>query len=84
MAFKEELTQLLSRPESGIEAPQFDLEETPNGKVGGFLISRTFADKPQIQRQNMVWDYLDSALKPEQICQIVSLVTITPDEASAE
>ena len=82
MPLKEELTTLLRQPESGISSPQFDLEETPNGKVGGFIISPTFAGKAQIERQNIVWDYIDAHLNREQILHIISLVTVTPEEAS--
>lgn len=58
--------------------------ETPNGKVGGFIISPTFAGKSQIERQNMVWGCLDGHLDHEHILHIVSLVTITPDEAKED
>jgi len=80
MALKEELTILLSDPASGIQGPKLDLEEGPNGKVGGFIISPTFEGKSQIERQNMLWDYLDARLDPEKARHIVSLVTITPEE----
>ena len=80
MALKEELEILLTNPESGIQTPKFDLEET-NGKVGGFIISPTFEGMTQIERQNLLWDYLDAKLDREKILHIVSLVTITPDEA---
>ena len=80
MALKNDLTNLISNPGSGIQSPEFDLEETPNGKVGGFVISKTFAGKSQIERQNMLWDYIDKNLSKEQILHIVSLVTVTPDE----
>ncbi|MHC4445247.1 MAG: BolA family protein [Planctomycetota bacterium] len=81
MALKDDLTTLISDPASGIENPVFELEEAPGDKVSGFIISPTFAGKTQIERQNMVWDYLDNNLDKEQILRIVSLVTVTPDEA---
>jgi hypothetical protein len=84
MALKDDLTTLLSDPASGIAKPEFELEETPNGKVGGFIISPTFVGKSQIERQNMVWDYLDEKLDKEKILHIVSLVTVTPDEAKED
>lgn len=83
MALKDELTAVMTDPESGLEEPVLDLEEAPNGKVAGFIISRTFAGKSQLERQNMVWDYLDRRLKQKQILRIISLVTVTPDEAKA-
>lgn len=84
MALKEELTDLLSNPASGIQTPEFDLEEGPNGNVGGFVISPTFAGKSQIERQNMIWDFLDANLDQEKIRHIVSLVTITPEEGEED
>ena len=80
MPLKDKLTTTISSPTSGIATPEFDLEETPAGKVGGFIISPSFAGKSQIERQNMLWDYLDKSLSKEQILRIVALVTVTPDE----
>ena len=84
MALKDDLTVLFADPASGIEAPGLDLEAAPNGKVAGFIISRTFAGKSQIERQNMIWDYLDNRLDRERMLHIVSLVTVTPDEAKED
>jgi tRNA-dihydrouridine synthase len=80
MALKEKLTALLTAPESGITDPEFDLEVTPTGKVGGFVVSPTFSGKTQLERQNMVWDYIDGHLDKDDILRIVSLVTVTPEE----
>ena len=66
------------------ESLQIAFEETPAGKVGGFIISPSFVGKSQIERQNMLWDYLDHAMTKEQILGIVSLVTVTPEEAQAD
>lgn len=84
MALKEDLTTLVSNPASGIMTPKFELEETPMGKVGGFIISPTFAGKSQIERQNMIWDYLDHKLDKTHILHIVTLVTVTPAEAQED
>ena len=81
MEFKEELEQTLSDPESKIEKPKFELESIPKGKVGGFVISRTFFGMSQLDRQNLVWDYLDAKLPKEKRMRIVTLVTLTPGEA---
>ena len=80
MAIKDDIETLIRNPASGIATPEFNLEETPSGKVGGFVISPTFVGKSQLERQNMLWDYLDDNLNQEQILHIVSLVTVTPDE----
>lgn len=84
MALKEDLTTLIRDPASGIETPEFRLEETSGSKVAGFIISKTFEGKTQIERQNMLWDYLDDNLDKEQILRIVSIVTLTPDEAEED
>jgi len=80
MKLKERITALISDPNSGIETPEFDLEESLDGKVGGFIISPTFKDKSQIERQNMVWDYLEKSIDSEKIPCIIVLVMVTPDE----
>jgi acid stress-induced BolA-like protein IbaG/YrbA len=84
MPLKEHLTETISNPASGIAAPEFELEEAADGKVGGFIISPSFAGKSQLERQNILWDYLDQALTQEQALGIVSLVTITPEEAQED
>lgn len=81
MPLIDKLTTTLSDPASEIATPEFELEETPTGKVGGFIISPSFAGKSQIERQNMLLDYLDQSLNAEQALGIISLVTVTPDEA---
>jgi acid stress-induced BolA-like protein IbaG/YrbA len=80
MGLKNKIMTLIEKSESGITNPEFKLDEAPGDKVGGFIISPTFVDKPQIERQNMVWDYLDDNLNEEQIRHIICLVTVTPDE----
>ena len=67
MAIKDDIETLIRNPASGIATPEFNLEETPSGKVGGFVISPTFVGKSQLERQNMLWDYLDDNLNQEQI-----------------
>ena len=84
MPLKDTLETLIKDRASGIAAPELELEEAANGKVGGFVISTTFAGKPQLERQNMLWDYLDHTLNPDQVLHIVSLVTLTPEEAKED
>ncbi len=82
MEIKKELESLLNEPESGIKKPAFDLEKMKGGKVGGFVISRTFTGMDQLDRQNLVWNYLEKKWPPEKLLKIVTLVTISPEEAS--
>ena len=80
MGLKETLMKLISKDASPIKDSKFNLQETRGGKVGGFIISPTFVGMSQIERQNMVWDYLDKNLDKREILHIVSLVTVTPEE----
>jgi len=84
MDFKDELISTLSSPTSGIFSPQFDLEKTPSGRVGGFIVSPTFEGMSQFDRQHLVWDYLDKVFGPDRLTNIVTLVTVTPDEAETD
>ena len=71
---------MLRQPASGIESPEFAFEQTPSGKVGGFIISHTFEPMTQLDRQNMVWEFLEKQLPVEKVLKIVTLVTVTPEE----
>ena len=81
MDLKDELIHTLSAPGSGISDPQFDLEAMPTGKIAGFVVSKTFEGMPQIERQQKIWSVLDKTFSPEQLLKIVTLITVTPDEA---
>jgi len=35
----------------------------------------------QLDRLNKLWNYLEDVLKPEELRNIITLVTVTPDEA---
>jgi len=84
MDFKADLIRTLSAPNSGIANPQFDLEAMPTGKVAGFVVSKTFEGMPQLDRQHLIWSVLDKTFTPDQLLNIVTLITVTPDEASKE
>ena len=84
MDFKQELIGALSNSASGILMPQFDIKRHRHGCVGGFLISPSFAGKDQIDRQKMVWDYLEKIFPQEKTRKIDVLVTITPEEAKED
>ena len=80
-SLREKLVNALVSPSSGIVDPILDFKETPTHKVGGFIVSKTFLDMDQLDRQNKVWNYLEEVLQPEELMNIVSLVTVTPEEA---
>jgi len=64
----------------GLDNPKLELELTPTGRIGGFIISDSFLGKSQIERQNMLWDKLDNILDEEINSKVIGLLTMTPDE----
>ncbi|MEE4356330.1 MAG: hypothetical protein V2I97_07655 [Desulfococcaceae bacterium] len=79
MDFKEELENILS--DMGFSAQELELEKTPAGKIGGFVISDSFSGKSQMDRQNMLWEQLDRILDEEKRSKIIGILTMTPAEA---
>lgn len=65
----------------GLAEPVIELEKAPNGKVGGFVISKSFVDRTQSERQTLIWNEFKKRLSPEMQLQIMSILTLTPDEA---
>ena len=80
-SLKEKLEKALTDSASGIIDPVVELEQTSSYKVGGLVISNTFSDMDQLDRQNKIWNYLERVLQQEELLNIVSLITVTPDEA---
>jgi acid stress-induced BolA-like protein IbaG/YrbA len=75
---EEEVRQALLS--AGYKPAEIELETTSTGKVGGFVISRTFAGISQMERQEKLWSQLGERLDPEKLRDIVSLLTMTPEE----
>jgi acid stress-induced BolA-like protein IbaG/YrbA len=75
---EEELRQALLA--AGYKPEEIVLETTSTGKVGGFVISASFVGISQIERQERLWSQLGQHLAPETLRNIVSLLTMTPDE----
>ncbi len=78
MEFKEELGKMVSR--IGLENPVLEIDMTPTGRFGGFVISESFSGMSHIDRQNMLWDKLDKILDEKRRLKIVGLLTMTPAE----
>ena len=78
MEFRQELESILSR--IGLENPILEIDMTPTGRFGGFVISETFSGMPHIDRQNMLWDGLEKILDEEKQSKIIALLTMTPAE----
>ena len=79
MEFKEELEVALNA--RGLENAEIQLDTNGAGKVGGYILSETFSGKSQLERQDMVWDFLGERLTKQKQLKIVSLLTLTPAEA---
>jgi acid stress-induced BolA-like protein IbaG/YrbA len=71
----------------GLEELEIDIEESGSGKIGGFIVSKSFEGMSQIDRQNYIWDYLEKQLSEEKHKKIRAILTLTPaesDEAELE
>ena len=79
MEIKDELEAVLKS--MGLENAEIQLETNGAGKVGGYILSETFAGKSQLERQDMVWDFLGKRLTKQKQLKIISLLTLTPAEA---
>jgi hypothetical protein len=60
-----------------------ELEDAPNGKVGGIVLSRSFAKKSPTERQDHIWKYLDASLTPHERTRVTFIVADTPEEYEA-
>jgi len=67
----------------GFSDAEVQLENTGGGKVGGVLISKRFAGHSQEDRQQVLWDELRKQMRPEELVQIVAIMTMTPEEIAA-
>jgi acid stress-induced BolA-like protein IbaG/YrbA len=67
----------------GFSDAEVQLENTSGGKVGGVLISERFAGRSQEDRQQVLWDELRKRMQPEELVQIVAIMTMTPEEIAA-
>lgn len=77
----ERLTEVLLA--LGFAAGDIRLENAGGGKVAGVIVSERFRDHSQEDRQNQLWDELRMRMPPEELIQIVALMTMTPEEIAA-
>lgn len=83
MALKEKVEETLRHLE-GFKDAQISLETTMTGSVGGFVVSGVFNDMPHLDRQDLLWDQLEKKLTADEARMIVSLVALSPDEATED
>jgi len=62
-----------------LREPQFFLEKVGD-RIVGDVVSPSFKGKRDHQRQQMLWDVLESELGPELSRQVGMLLAYTPDE----
>jgi len=79
MELQKEIVRVLKK--LNLSSMQVEFKETPEGKVGGFIISESFRGMPQSKRQDMIWDVLDERLSLPKRSRITALLTMTPAEA---
>lgn len=65
------------------ESARIDLEDVPGDKVGGLVLSGSFAGQSASDRQDQIWKHLDAHLSPFERTRIVFIVTDTPEEYEA-
>jgi acid stress-induced BolA-like protein IbaG/YrbA len=75
---KEQIENLLA-DRLKLKSPRFKLQKV-GSKVSGHLVSDTFRDKTDSERQRMIWDALDAGLGAESVHQVGTLLAYTNDE----
>jgi hypothetical protein len=65
------------------EGARIELEDVPGEKVGGLVLSGSFASQSPSERQDHIWKHLDAHLAPFERTRIVFIVTDTPEEYDA-
>jgi hypothetical protein len=65
------------------EGARIELEEAPGGKIGGLVLSGSFATQSASERQDHIWTYLDAQLTPLERTRVVFIVTDTLEEYEA-
>lgn len=62
------------------EDARIELEDVPGDKVGGLVLSGSFAGQSASDRQDHIWKHLDAHLSPFERTRVVFIVTDTPEE----
>jgi acid stress-induced BolA-like protein IbaG/YrbA len=67
----------------GFTDAEVQLEAAGGGKLGGVVVSAKFLGRSQEDRQNDLWRGLKENMRPEELVQIVAIMTMTPEEIAA-
>lgn len=65
------------------DGARIELEDAPGDKIGGLVLSTSFASQAPSERQDRIWKALDQHLTPFERTRIVFIVTDTPEEYEA-
>ena len=78
-SLKEKVTDALKEavPDAHIEL------DAPEDKIGGLVLSGSFASQSPSERQDRIWRHLDDHLTPYERTRVVFIVTDTPEEYEA-
>jgi hypothetical protein len=60
-----------------------ELDDAPEGKVGGVVLSASFATQSPGERQDRIWRHLDAHLDTFERTRVTFIVADTPDEYEA-
>lgn len=60
-----------------------ELDDVAPDKVGGFVLSGSFAPQTPSERQDRIWKALDAHLNAFERTRVVFIVTDTPEEYEA-
>ncbi len=76
---EEQVKEVLTR-QLRLDSPRFELERTPGGKISGSIISDTFSDRGDSERQKLIWDALERELGAECTSVVGTLLAYTEAE----
>ena len=77
------LTKVETLLKRELSAPDDKIMLEENDGVYGYVISSRFKGMDTIDRLDIIWNILDSGLKPKERRNVLTIVAITPREAIA-
>ena len=80
-SLKDKVTEALA--EAAGAGAHIELEDVAPDKVGGLVLSGSFAPLSPTERQDHIWKSLDQHLNAFERTRVVFIVTDTPDEYEA-
>ena len=79
MATQEQVIGAIRRHLNNVDDGLFTIRAT--GRIMGFVASPEFAELDHKERQERLWNALNSELSPEETANVGPLTAMTPDEA---